>query len=298
VTKEASATFAEREARCPGAQRPALAARPRSGGAWRGRRAAAAALLAAGALALYAGELEPSWVERTHHVLGPPRADGRPLRIVQLSDLHLSSVGARERRVAAQVRRERAELVVLTGDLVEAEAALPLLDAFLSLLGEPPAIVAVPGNRERSGAVRLASLRAVLARHHGRLLVNEVLPGIQADRRFAIAGLDYPAGRLAPVDAAAFARSPNRLILAHSPAARDAWQGPPAVAMLAGHTHGGQVAPFGLAPWLPPDAAGYRAGWYRGGAVDVYVSRGVGTSMLPLRLGARPEVTVFDWWLE
>jgi uncharacterized protein len=272
------------------------------GSAARARRSRArltlAVLITATALLLCAGLVEPGWIELTRHVLGRPHADGRPLRVVQLSDLHLSSVGERERRAAALVRSERPDLVVITGDLVESDEALPQLDAFLSLLGEPPAILAIPGNRERSEAVRLGPMAATLARHRGQLLVNEVLEGVHQGHRYAVAGLDYPTGALSRRDAAVLARSANRLVLAHSPAARDSWAGPAATAMLAGHTHGGQIAPFGVALWLPPGCDGYAAGWFRGGKVDLYVSRGVGTSMVPFRLGARPEVAVFDWWLD
>jgi predicted MPP superfamily phosphohydrolase len=57
------------------------------------------------------------------------------------------------------------------------------------------------------------------------------------------------------------------------------------------------VAFLGYAPALPPGSGDYLAGWYRGAPFDVYVSRGVGTSVLPIRFGARPEVAVIDWWL-
>lgn len=262
----------------------------------RGLLLASLALLAG--LLLYAGLIEPRWVEVTRHDLGTPRPGGRPLRVVQLSDLHLHALGARERRAAELVRAEAPDLLVLTGDLVESAHELPLLDAFLSLLGDPPEVVAVPGNWEHWGSVPYPAVRQVLARHRGRLLVNQVVVGQRDGRRWTVAGLDYPTGSLPATEAARLQGGSNLLLLTHTPAAREHWSGPPAVAMLTGHTHGGQVAPFGLALWVPPGCWGLTAGWAHGPPVDLYVSRGVGTSLAPFRLGARPEVASFAWWLE
>jgi hypothetical protein len=64
--------------------------------------------------------------------------------------------------------------------------------------------------------------------------------------------------------------------------------------MLSGHTHGGQVQIFGCAPRVPRGSGRYREGWYEDAGPVMYVSRGVGTSVLPVRLGARPEVSFFE----
>lgn len=260
------------------------------------RPIAVALLVAATALLAYAGLVEPRWIVVTHHVVGSPRPGKRPLRVVQLSDLHLHGVGARERRAAALTRAERPDLVVLTGDLVESAAALPALDGFLSLLGDAP-LLAIRGNWEHWGRVPPAELAAVLARHGGRLLLDESALGVHMGRAWAVIGLDWPTGRLRAGDPA-LAPDVNRLVLLHAPEGRDGWAGPPAAAMLSGHTHGGQVALAGYAPLLPPGSGAYVSGWYRGAPIDLYVSRGVGTSVAPLRLGARPEVASFEWWLE
>jgi hypothetical protein len=112
--------------------------------------------------------------------------------------------------------------------------------------------------------------------------------------------------------------TPNHLLLAHCPAQRDRikWQvvSPASTAkvvegpqvdlapyrpqwMLAGHTHGGQIAPFGLALVRPRGSGRYVSGWYRDAAPALYVSRGIGTSIIAARHRARPEVAVFEWRL-
>jgi predicted MPP superfamily phosphohydrolase len=251
-------------------------------------------------LGAWAALVEPDWIEVTRHSVGTPSPGHRPFRIVQLADLHLRRIGVREERTAAAVREARPDLLVLCGDLLDRPDALPLLDRFLSLAGDAPATVAVLGNWEHWAGIDPAVLRAVLARHRGRLLVDEGMRLEHEGLHLAVTGLDdATTGHVEPARAAATAGGlRNVLALSHAPVARDAWEGPAPSFLLAAHTHGGQVAFLGRAPSLPPGSGGYVAGWYRGPPFDAYVSRGIGTSVLPIRFGARPEVAIFDWWLD
>ena len=63
---------------------------------------------------------------------------------------------------------------------------------------------------------------------------------------------------------------------------------------LSGHTHGGQVAFMGWAPLRPAGSGRFVQGFYEVPGCRLYVSRGVGTSILPIRWGAPPEIAVFD----
>jgi len=62
--------------------------------------------------------------------------------------------------------------------------------------------------------------------------------------------------------------------------------------VLAGHTHGGQLAVGKHALYTPRGSGSFVAGWYQTQWGVLYVSRGVGTSVLPMRLGARPELAI------
>lgn len=68
---------------------------------------------------------------------------------------------------------------------------------------------------------------------------------------------------------------------------------PPPTVVFAGHTHGGQVDLLGLR-FTPTGSGDYVEGWYREPGPPLYVSRGVGTSVVPLRLGSRPEAAIFE----
>jgi predicted MPP superfamily phosphohydrolase len=269
----------------------------------------AAAALGAAALGAEGVWREPRSLDVTHHRLSLP--PGRPpLRFVQITDLHLRGIGAIHRRIAAETARARPDFALLTGDSVDRADALPTLDAFLALLDPRLPKYAILGNWEHWSGVDLRALAAVYERHNARLLVNESAVHRHASGPVAVAGVDDLVGT-PDLRAALRGAEPAsvRLLLAHSPAYRDTVAAhahtagaiptePVDVAgitlMLSGHTHGGQVTVGGWAPLVPPGSGRYVRGWFRGdGAPPLYVSRGIGTSVLPVRFGATPELAVF-----
>lgn len=251
----------------------------------------AAGLAGGAALGSYARFIEPGRIEYTfprHGLAGAPS-------FAHVSDLHLRELTGVHEDIAAEMARREPGFVVLTGDSVDRTADLPLLAEFLALLPPVPKF-AILGNWEHWGGVDVKRLRQVYERADTRLLVNEV----QLHEGVAIAGLDdLVGGRPEPGRiAAALPDGGARLLLAHCPAQRDslnAASGAPRWDLvLSGHTHGGQVRVFGAAPVRPPGSGRYVAGWYRDARPALYVSRGVGTSVLPVRFGARPEVAFFS----
>jgi predicted MPP superfamily phosphohydrolase len=280
-----------------------------------------AATTAAGAVTADAFGIEPNRVPVTHHQLGASDAPGVPLRIVQLSDLHLRELGSHEERIARAVRALAPSLIVITGDSIDHRRRLGVLDDFLGLLDAGTPKLAILGNWEHYCRVPVGALSDVYARRGCRLLVNESVVHRQAGAELLITGLDdLLAGR--PSLAHALAEAEPRaqhLVLAHCPMQRDLLDGRepwwresdsrPSAAdvellahfrpsyVLSGHTHGGQVAFFGWCPWRPLGSGPYVAGWYGGKGPPLYVSRGLGTIDLPVRFGAPPEVACFDWAL-
>ncbi len=63
--------------------------------------------------------------------------------------------------------------------------------------------------------------------------------------------------------------------------------------VLSGHTHGGQITFFGLKIYTPGGSGNYLKGWYQLDTIKMYVSKGIGTTVLPLRFFARAEVAIF-----
>jgi predicted MPP superfamily phosphohydrolase len=84
------------------------------------------------------------------------------------------------------------------------------------------------------------------------------------------------------------------ILLSHNPDFAEVSPDPRVGLMLSGHTHGGQVyLPVVGAPWMPSRYGDkYRAGLVRGPASQVFVSRGLGESGIPLRLNSPPEINL------
>lgn len=279
--------------------------------------AVSAGTLAAGAAALggYAGFVEPRGVRFTRHAVNARTAPGqREITFVQVTDLHLQRVGRMHRRIAARVNEIRPDLILFTGDSVDRADRLPALASLLALFDARTPKYAILGNWEHWSGVDVGALADVYGRASCRLLVNESAVHEAGDRSILVTGLDdLVGGRPDPGRAFAPAGDADaHLLLAHCPEHRDLLAVPPTplssgtsgfdprriTMMLSGHTHGGQVSLLGWTPVIPGGSGRYIAGWFRdGGGVPLYVSRGIGTSMLPVRLGAPPEVAVFTMWV-
>jgi predicted MPP superfamily phosphohydrolase len=255
------------------------------------------------ALGIAARWVEPDRVVVTRHMIGEPSNGVPALRLVQLTDLHLQGVGAHEERVARAVRGLAPDILLLTGDAIDRRDRLEVLAGFLTLLPRSIPVYATLGNWEHWAEVDLAGLAAVYGRHGARLLVNESIRVEHAGRAMLLTGLDdNTAGR--PDLSLALAgteHAPNHLLLAHSPVYRDqlarTGRAEGVDLVLSGHTHGGQVQLLGWAPLRPRGSGRYVNGWYRDRSPHLYVSRGIGTSVLPVRFGAPPEVACFSWHL-
>jgi predicted MPP superfamily phosphohydrolase len=271
-----------------------------------GRRVVAARLAAAtatavsgalGAVALRAAR-GPVAVKRVEVELArlPEAHDG--LRIVQITDIHVGPTIGRAfvEDVVRRVNARAPDLVAITGDLVDGsvrdigEAVAPLAD-----LRARHGVYFVTGNHEYFSGV--GPWLGELARLGVRVLRNErVAIGAGADA-FDLAGVDdYSAERYggAPhTEAVARAlaerdRARELVLLAHQPRSFAAAARFGVGLQLSGHTHGGQMWPFGLIVRLTQP---FLAGLHRQGASQIYVSRGTGYWGPPMRLGAPAEIT-------
>jgi predicted MPP superfamily phosphohydrolase len=259
------------------------------------RRVIQAGVLVGVGLVLHATLIERYWIEVTHHAVALPV--GPRLRIVHLADLHTVGRGRLERRMLALVKALHPDLIVITGDIV-ANGSLGLgvaeaagVRSVVAELHAPLGVLAVAGNWEHFRG--LSEVEALLRGTAVRLLRNEA---VEVRHGLFVVGLDDAwAGQ--PDEAAAFRGVPAGAVtiaLLHSPAPFPSVAGRAAL-VFAGHSHGGQLRIPLLPPlWLPPETNGYIAGWYGEGASRMYVSRGVGTSVLPARLFCRPEIAVID----
>ena len=258
--------------------------------------AGAAAAAAATAVGVQAFVREPRRLTVTRHRLG---AGSRPLRMVQISDLHLQTIKDFETEVASTVTRLEPDVIVITGDSIDNGNRVAVLGEFLGQLDAETPKYAVLGNWDYWSGASRGELREVYGRHNCRLLINETVRHDHPGGAVRLTGVDDLLGGAPNVDSAdGDDDSGPHVLLAHCPAFRERAEAAAPrrfTCMLAGHTHGGQIRFFGFAPVLPRGSGGYVSGWYRSGArLPLYVSRGIGTSLVRARLGAPPEVSLFE----
>jgi predicted MPP superfamily phosphohydrolase len=247
-------------------------------------------LLSAGALVQ--GTRPPVVTSYDVEVDGLPTAlDG--LVIVGLSDLHLGSLRGERwlRKRVSQVRAERPDVVALLGDLFEGHGTpAGELASGLSALHAPLGVWAVLGNHEFHG--RDDGIAELFRAAGIRLLRNErveVRPGL------VLAGVDdltsnHRSGSKEDLIARAFAAPRSRaatVLLSHTPWSADRAARSGAGLMLSGHTHGGQLWPFG---YLVRSFYPLLAGRYDVDGMTVIVSRGTGLWGPPMRLWAPGEI--------
>ena len=247
---------------------------------------AAGSIAAAGlGLGAYARFVEPNRIEFTQQRV----PSGWP-NFAQMSDLHLRGLSGMHEVIAAELQQRACSFIVITGDSIDRPKDLPLLNDFLSMLPAIPKI-AILGNWEHWGHIDQRELARIYERWNGRLLVNDSLH----HQGISFVGMDDLVGGKPDLARAlsTSATSSTRVLLAHCPAYRD--QLPPRERfdlILSGHTHGGQVRLLNYAPFTPNGSGRYVKGWYRTPS-PMYVSRGVGTSIMPIRFNCRPEVAIF-----
>ncbi|WP_176736616.1 metallophosphoesterase [Oligoflexus tunisiensis] len=221
-----------------------------------------------------------------------PRLEG--LRIAQISDLHVSFIIRRRyvQSVVDKVNELKADLVVLTGDIVD--GSVHKLKSYV----EPLAALApaahrylILGNHEYYSGVRawVEHFRSLGL----QVLLNEYRSIEHKGALLHLGGVVDPAASGSgegPRPDKALGPEGLRILLAHNPklAAPAAPLG--FDLMLSGHTHAGQFYPWNLAVRLVH--APHVAGLSREGKMWVYVNPGTGSWGPPIRLGTRPELTL------
>ena len=243
------------------------------------------------------GTLEASSIKVKNVTLTTPllEAGSRPLKVAQISDLHLGLlVGKRKlSRVIDLLEENQPDILVSTGDMVDGIA--PHLNHLSELFADyrpPLGKFAVTGNHEYYAGIK-DSLK--FHRQSGFTVLegrNEKVGPI------SIAGVDDPAGyrmnSSAMIDENKTLPPPDHkkftILLKHRPVITESSLGRFDL-QLSGHAHGGQLFPFNFLVKLRyPMIAGL---YPLTGGTSLYTNRGTGTWGPPMRLGAPPEITLF-----
>ena len=257
---------------------------------------------AAGAAALGDGFLrEPNALSISRHTIPVPRLpaalDG--LRLACVSDVHLhGGVSLPARAVIELLARERPDVVMFAGDVCNRRSDLPHLAAWAREAHGTRATVATLGNWEHDAGIDRATAERAYSGSGVELLYNSHTRVTVGDAALVIVGIDDPVLGEPDLGAAvAGLRAGEPAVwMVHAPGfvdtvARGVYPDP--LAVFAGHTHGGQVRlPF-WTPYTPQGSGRFVSGWYRDTVAPLYVTRGIGTVMLPARFCCPPELPIF-----
>lgn len=250
-------------------------------------------------LLLYMLYYEPYTIEITRYRL--PNADLKGLKAVFATDFHIGTTEMEQKRllnIIALINKEKADLIFLGGDYIKGHkknSSLPpeIIAEHLKNLHSEYGTYAVLGNHDSYYGKEIVKSALINAGIH---VFNNSSLKLNINNRFIyLSGVnDYYTDNYDISKAVLHTQKPL-ILLSHSP---DIFpKVPNDILVLAGHTHGGQISfPF-IGPLLVPSDYGrrYKYGLITSGSKQMIVSKGLGTSLLPLRLNCKPEIVVLEF---
>ncbi len=263
----------------------------------------------AGAYGLLYGRLNLQTTQQRIRLQRLPKAFAG-FRIAQLSDIHIGPFMTAEqiRKYVEITNRLKPDLIALTGDFVTWDPSTQhaVVNA-LTGLHAPFGIFGCLGNHEAWSHTE-DSITRMFQDVGIRILRGERVPVTTAGQSFNLMGVDFETSRhmspgsekfvhtyLQGVESLIAPETAN-ILMSHNPDTFDRAAEMGIGLSLAGHTHGGQVALEFVSPEIAPSrlVTPYVSGWFQKPGGQLYVNRGIGTIGVPIRIGAPPEITVYE----
>ena len=271
-----------------------------SGAVKPGRKAAAAGLAALTVMFLLSlrGNRKLQVNEYTVHGVDIPESFSG-FRIAQIADLHCAGYGADIPGILSALERSRPDIIVITGDLVDSRRPDTDMAAdFVKAAAAIAPVYFVSGNHEARQDFR--TLRQLLTAAGGVALDDETRILERDGARILLRGLSDPdiSGEAAYLQTLGELPAEEKLftvLLAHRPEYFHAYAAAGMDLVLAGHAHGGQFRLPGIGGLFAPGQGffpRYDGGIYREASTAMIVSRGLGDSVIPVRLGNPPELVI------
>jgi predicted MPP superfamily phosphohydrolase len=230
-------------------------------------------------------------------------AEKKTIRIVHLSDLQSKRFGTKQALLLAEIRALQPDVIVFTGDLVDAFHYDP--QSWRDVGEQLPKIAPtyfVPGNHE-SWLGNFEEIAAALSHFGIHVLRNQSVDLRIKQRSLRISGIDDPVMfpsempflSLLQQHSERVPTSHYAILLTHRPEYFDAYDQTNIDLVFAGHAHGGQIRLPWIGGLLAPNQGllpRYTSGLYTGKRTKMVVSRGLGNSVFPLRIFNRPEIVL------
>lgn len=241
-------------------------------------------------------------------------------RIVQISDLHNAKFGKDNQKLVDKIRECEPDMIVLTGDLVDSNHTnVDRAVQFVNEIVKICPVYYVTGNHEYwLEASEYDELMSGLTRAGAVILDDQVVEISRGDAKFRLVGLDDRSLSDGTLEALLSDESIRHdqagqkeetadnensekkeftVVLAHEPQYLARYAGIGVDLVLSGHAHGGQFRlPF-VGGIVAPDQGflpEYTAGEYYMDGTEMIVSRGLGNSVIPVRLFNYPEIVCVE----
>ena len=233
----------------------------------------------------------------------PAAFDG--FRIVQVSDLHNGEFGRDNGRLLELIRSAQPDIIAITGDLIDSRHTdIPVALAFAERAVEIAPCYYVTGNHESRMEAEYARLKAGLLALGVAVLENEKVELDRSGETIQLLGVLDPAfethyrtteAATMEKNLASLSQEGYQILLSHRPEFMDLYTQYDIDLVLSGHAHGGQVRlPYIGGLFAPSQGIfpKYDGGLFEEGQTKMLVSRGIGSSIIPLRFNNRPEVVL------
>ena len=220
-------------------------------------------------------------------------------RIVQISDLHNAKFGKNNQKLVDRIRECAPDMIALTGDLVDSNHTnVDRAVQFVNEIVKICPVYYVTGNHEYwLDTSEYENLMDGVASAGVIILDNQVVEISRWDAKFRLVGLDDKSLADGTLEALLSDEKELTVVLAHEPQYFARYAGTGVDLVLSGHAHGGQFRlPF-VGGIVAPDQGflpEYTAGEYYMNGTEMIVSRGLGNSVIPVRLFNYPEIVCVE----
>lgn len=248
----------------------------------------------------------PFFIERyivltnTHTIPVPnlPR-EFEGFRITQITDIHYGFLVPEKivERVVSKANQCQTDIIVCTGDYIHERNSVVQINTvwpILEKLSAPAGVFSVLGNHDHWGDTD----RSIYwLDRTGQNIRHRSVPVKRNGKRIWIGGAGDLWEDENGIDEA-FENVPGeecKICLAHNPDTADLNYDTRIDLMISGHTHGGQVdIPFVGPPILPVQNKRYSSGFIRSKKTNLFISKGIGWSIIPVRFNCYPEIAVLE----
>lgn len=243
---------------------------------------------------------ETTWLKVERHDFS---RSGNGLRIMHLTDLHVYMTGVSAQKIRKEVKAENPDIILITGDYINTPMHAMDFLKYLGIISKGYRTILCLGNHDirafGGNTTGLTNFISEIEALHVEVLRNKTVIVEKSGKKYNIIGIDDLRRGNPDIEKAMIGCIPGapKIAITHNPDLALSIPGKIVDYMFAGHFHGGQIwMPFNFEFLLLRDdqlcKMGIKRGLKRINDINVYLNRGTGNGVVPLRFMSRPEVLI------